>query len=105
MSINKDEYGQILYINVGEDLTGTTLTLILEPKEGDEITRAAADGLTIGTTNITVDGVQFNANEYAYYTIKSGDLDYAGFWRYKLKVKFSATKELSTNYQRIKVMP
>lgn len=99
--MNKDEYGQVLYVNVGQDLTGSTLTLVLQPEQGE--TLELQSGVEIGVTPITVNGTLFNANEYATYTVKEGDLSYAGRWRMKLKVKFSATKELSTDFQNFVV--
>ena len=102
--MNVGEYGQFFRFNVGQDISATTPTLILQPRVGDAIERTIPD-VTIPTSAIVVNGQTFNANEYAEYVVKEGDLKVSGRWRAKLKAKFSATKELVTDYQRFTVMP
>lgn len=96
--MNKGEYGQVLYINVGESLTDCTFTLVLEPEQGTAIERTESDGVAIGSGAVVVDGVTFNDGEYVSYTVLDGDLTYAGRWRMKLKVQFTPTKLLSTDW-------
>lgn len=103
--MNVGEYGQVFRFNRYEDISATTPTLILEPRIGTAIERTTADGVTIPTSTKVIDGETFTANQYIEYVIKEGDLTFAGRWRAKLKMKYSPTKELITDYQRFTVLP
>ena len=103
--MNVGEYGQIFRFNAYQDISATTPTLVLEPRIGTAIERTVTDGVIIPSASITVNGQTFNGNEYIEYTIKEGDLPFAGRWRAKLKLKYSPTKELVTDYQRFTVLP
>lgn len=97
--MNYLEYGQVIYFNADEDISANTNTLILEPQEGT----AKEVSATIGGTDITVNGATYTANEYVSYTVVPKDIDYPGFWRVKLKSKYSSTKELQTDYKKFVV--
>ena len=102
-SINYNEIGQPIRVNLGEDISLATPTLILEPKVGEK--KEITTGVTIPNTPITIGTQTLNANEYVEYTTKDGDLDYAGQWRYKVKLTFSTTDIRQTDYDRFTVLP
>jgi hypothetical protein len=103
--LNKDEFGQTIYIDMGENvLAATELTIVIEPRLGTLKEKLNADGVTVGTTNITVDNVDLLANEYLQYTIKADDLDFAGLWRKKGKALLTATNIVISDYTRFTVL-
>ena len=102
---NKGEYGDVIYANLGEDIsTATELTMVLEPKIGNILEKAISDGVSVGTANIDVNDKTFLANEYIQYTIKEDDLDYAGLWRNKGKAKLSSTNLVVSDYTHFTVL-
>lgn len=102
MSLNKNEVGATIYAAFGSDIsTATSIKLILEP----EIGTAKEFTATLGTSNITVDNIDYVANEYSYYTTTTDtDLDYVGRWRKKLEVTFSASSVLQSDYSKFRVL-
>lgn len=104
MNLNKNEYGQKVYVNMGEDVsTATTITMILQPQIGEKLEKVAADGVAVGSTNITVDDENLIANEYLEYTIKEGDLSYSGMWRKKGEAQLTSTNKVISNYSKFEV--
>lgn len=102
--LNKGEYGQLVYANLGEDVSsGTDLKMVLEPQVGEKLERLAGDGVAVGTSNVTVGDVTFLANQYLQYTILSGDLTYAGTWRLKGEVNLSSTNKVVSDYRQFEV--
>ncbi len=100
--INKGEIGQALRINLGEDISAATSTIIFAEPEVGTVKEFVA---TVPAVPITVNGVTLNANEYAEYTTTSAeDLDYIGRWRMKLKATFSSTEVSQTNYEKFRVL-
>ena len=100
--INKGEIGQTLRINLGEDISAATSTIIFAEPEVGTVKEFVA---TVPAVPITVNGVTLNANEYAEYTTTSAeDLDYIGRWRMKLKATFSSTEVSQTNYEKFRVL-
>lgn len=80
MNFNCGEYGSILRVNLGEDIsTGTSLTVILEPRRGDE--KEFTSNVALGTSNTNVDDETYLANQFLEYTLQNGDLDFIGAWR------------------------
>ena len=103
--LNKNEYGQTIYINFGEDVsTATAFNFILEPKQGEKLERSASDGVILGTSNVDVGDEAYLANQYISYTIKENDLDYAGQWRKKAEATISATKKVISDYDFFEVL-
>jgi len=95
------EYGQLIYVNFGEDISSATeLTIILEPKLGTVIEETA----TLGTANIDVNDEIYLANEYIKYTIQENDLEYAGLWRKKGKVKLSTANLIVSDFTTFTVL-
>ena len=102
--LNKGEYGQLVYANLGEDVSsGTDLKIVLEPQVGKVLNRLAGDGVAVGTVNVTVGDVIFLANQYLQYTILSGDLNYVGNWRLKGEVNLSSTNKVVSDYRQFEV--
>lgn len=100
--INKGEIGVPLRINLGEDISTATETIIIAQPEVGTTKEFVA---TVPNTNVTVDGVTLLANEYAEYTtLTEEDLDYVGRWRMKLKATFSSTDIAQTNYVKFRVL-
>lgn len=101
---NFEEYGQTLYANLDEDVsTATELTMIIEPQLGEPIEVNTSSGVALGTTNVTVNDQTYLANYYITYTIKDGDLDYAGLWRNQGKAQLSASTRVIGDFQRFTV--
>lgn len=80
MTFNKGEYGSKLYVNLGVDISAATdLTVILEPRRGDE--KEFTTNVAVGTANTEVDDNEFLANQFLEYTIQEDDIDEIGQWR------------------------
>ena len=101
-NMNKNEAGQYIRIDLNEDISLATPTLILEPQKGEKL--EITTDVTIPSSPVTVDGHVFSANEYIEYQTLATDLNYAGRWRYKAKLTFSSTDIRQTNYQRFTVL-
>lgn len=102
MSLNFNEVGQPIRINLGEDISLSTPTLILEPQLGEK--KEITSGVTIPDVPVTIGATTLNANEYIEYFTKDGDLDFVGQWRFKAKLDFSSTDVRQTDYQRFTVL-
>jgi len=104
-TLNKDEYGQVVYAKMGEDVsTATDYSFILEPKRGTKQTKAVADGVALGTTNIYVNDELHEANKYLTYTVKEGDLDVSGIWRKRGEATMSETNVVIGDYDLMSVL-
>ena len=101
-SLNKGEVGQPIRINLGEDISLSTPTLILEPKLGAK--KEITTGVTVPAVNVTVGSQTLLANEYIEYFTLAEDLDFVGQWRFKAKLNFSATDIRQTDFQRFSVL-
>lgn len=100
--INKGETGQVLIVNLGEDISTASETLIIAQPEFGTTKEFIA---TVPNVAIVVNGETLNANEYAEYTTASEeDLDYAGRWRMKLKATFGPTDVRQTNFVKFRVL-
>lgn len=91
--LNKYETGQIIRVDLGQDISTNTGTLfILQPQVGtpkndakntdypNSIVRANA---TVGTVDIEVGDETYLANQYLEYTTVTDDLSSSGIWRAK----------------------
>ena len=96
------EVGQPSRINLGEDISLSTPTLILQPEVGK--TKNLTSGVTIPAVDVTVGDETLLANEYVEYFTKEDDLDYVGRWRFKTKLDFSSTDIRQTDYQKFRVL-
>ncbi len=102
---NKGEYGDIIYANLGEDISSASeLTMVLEPKIGNTLEKSTSDGVSVGTSNIDVNDETYLANEYIKYTIAEDDLSYAGLWRKRGKAKLSSTNSVVSDYVQFTVL-
>ena len=101
-NLNFKEVGQPIRINLGENISLATPTLILQPEVGR--TKNIKDGVTIPNTNVTVGDETLLANQYIEYFTKKDDLDYVGRWRFKTKLDFSSTDIRQTDYQKFRVL-
>jgi len=102
-NMNFNEIGQPIRINLGEDISLSTPTLILQPELGN--TKNITDGVTIPAIPVIVGGETLNANEYIEYFTKDKDLDYVGRWKFKAKLDFTSTDIRQTDFQKFKVLP
>lgn len=102
-NLNLNEVGQPIRINLGDDISLSTPTLILQPEIG--ITKEITDGVTVPAVNVTVGDETLLANEYIEYFTKDGDLDYVGRWRFKAKLDFSSSDIRQTDFQKFRVLP
>ena len=103
MSLNFKEIGQIIRVNVDEDISLATPTLILRPELG--VTKEITDGVTIGTVLIITDLETFNPNGYIEYKTVAEDLNYVGRWQKKAKLEFSSTNIQQTDFSKFRVLP
>jgi hypothetical protein len=101
-NMNKNEVGQPIRINFGEDISLATPTLILQPEVG--LTKEITNGVSIPAVPVTVDGETLLANEYVEYLTVLDDLDYVGRWRNKAKLDFSTTDIRQSDYQKFRVL-
>ena len=102
-NLNYNEIGQVIRINLAEDISAATPALILKPEVGEikEIT----SGVTIPGVEVTVDGVIYYPDEYIEYTTQDGDLDYAGRWKKKAKLTFSDSNIQQSDFEKFRVLP
>jgi len=101
MQLNKDEYGQTLRVNFGEDISAATAySFILEPKYGEKLEKTG----TLGTSNVVVDDETYQANQYIEYVTADGDIDKAGDWRMKGEATMSGTNKVIGDYKRFVVL-
>jgi hypothetical protein len=102
-TFNEGEYGSVLRINLGKDISaGTSLTVYLEPKRGDE--KTFTTNLVVGTSNVIVDDEGFLANQYLEYTLQDGDLDEHGQWRARGSAIVSG-ELIKSDYVKFTVLP
>ena len=103
MTFNEGEYGSILRVNLGVDISaGTSLTLYLEPRRGDE--KEFTTNLVVGSSNVTVDDYTFLANQYLEYTLQEDDLDESGQWRARGSAIVSG-ELIKSDYVKLTVLP
>ncbi len=100
--MNFNEIGQPIRINLGEDISLSTPTLILLPEVGFQ--KNITDGVTIPAVAVTVGDETLEANEYIEYFTKAKDLDYVGRWKFKAKLECSSTDIKQTDYQKFRVL-
>ena len=99
MNLNYNEIGQIIQVNVGEDISASTPSLVLLPEVGDKILISA------GVTIPAVDSGDYLANQYIEYTTVEDDLNYVGRWKKKAMLEFSSANIQQTDYVKFQVMP
>lgn len=103
MTFNDGEYGSVLRVNLGTDISaGTSLTLYLQPRRGEE--KEFTTNLVVGSSNVTVDDQSFLANQYLEYTLQDGDLDEAGQWRARGSAIVSG-ELIKSDYVKFTVLP
>lgn len=67
------EYGKTLVLNAGIDLTtATALSVTIRRPDGTTVTTPATP--TVGTTDLTDDGITYAANQHALYVTQDGDI-------------------------------
>ena len=87
--INKGEIGVTISVDFGSDISNAiSALLILEPEVG----KAKEFTATI------------NGQVGSYTTISEEDLNFTGRWRKKLKVTFSNTSVLQSDYEVFRVL-
>ena len=101
-NLNFKEVGQPIRINLGEDISLSTPTLILQPEVGK--TKNLTSGVTIPAVDVTVGDETLLAGEYIEYFTKDKDLDYVGRWKFKAKLDFSSTDIRQTDFQKFRVL-
>lgn len=101
-NLNYNEVGQPIRINLGEDISLATPTLILLPEVGN--VKNIVTGVSIPTLDVTVGDETLLANQYIEYYTLSGDLDYAGRWKFKAKLDFSPSDIRQTDFQKFRVL-
>ena len=105
INYNKDEFGQLIYADMGQDVsTASELKLILQAQvsvNGDK--SEIVTGVTVGAANVDVNDETFLANQYLQYTIKDGDLNKAGLWRVKGEALLSSTNRVIGDYRTFTV--
>lgn len=101
-SLNYNEVGSIIRVNLGYDITSSTPTLIIEPEVGYE--KEITDGVTIPVVTVETDTETFTAGEYIEYSTIECDLDYVGRWRKKAKLEFSSDNIQQSNFEKFRVL-
>ena len=105
MADNVGEFGQTLRAAIGQDVSANIgLTFTIEPQSGNKIERTEANGVTVGTVEVTEGDTVYLANEYLEYVVLDGDLHKDGRWRKKGAAKLSNNQEGVGNYERFTVL-
>lgn len=80
---NNVEYGGYLRLMFNQDISANTnqITLISPPPKGNKTTLKASDGLVVGGSTFSEDGINFVANQYVEYQYKKGELTEVGKWK------------------------
>ena len=84
--MNKNEWGNTFRLNVSEDISANTNTLVLISRSPDtggivkQLTLTVADGLTVPAVPIVINGETYNANEYVEYVFIAEDMSVSGTW-------------------------
>lgn len=103
MTFNEKEYGSVLRVNLGEDISaGTSLTIDLERWRGDK--KEFTTNIAVGTSNTVVDDQTFLANQFLEYTLQEDDLDKAGQWRVRGSAIVSG-ELIKSDYTKMTVLP
>jgi hypothetical protein len=102
-NLNFKEIGQVIRVNLGEDISLATPTLVLLPEVGT--VKNITDGVTIPAVQVVVGDETFEANEYIEYTTIKDDLDYVGRWKKKAKLTFSDSDVQQNDYEKFRVLP
>lgn len=98
--INLNEYGQVIRVDLGQGLSSATnLIVILEPKQGEKLTK---DG-TLGTSDIAVNDQTFLANQYIEYTTVEDDIIESGLYRIKGEATVGTARVIG-DYRKITVL-
>jgi hypothetical protein len=103
MSLNFNEVGEIIRVNVGKDISASTPTLILRPEVGQQ--KEISTGVTIPNVQVVTDAETFEANEYIQYTTVVDDLNYVGRWKKKARLDFSPSNIEQTDFVKFRVLP
>lgn len=85
--LTKHEYGKIIYVNVGADIsTATEAELLFTKPDGTTLSKLLANGVSIPTDPVTADCEIYAANEYLSYTFINGDIDQDGDWNVRSRI-------------------
>jgi hypothetical protein len=116
-AFNKDEYGQVIRVNLSQNiLTNEGLEIIIQPELGHSKNAhrdsdkpkgaviANNPDVIVGEVDITVGDEVYLANEYLEYTIKADDLSKSGTWRVKGSADISSTNRVISDYKRFTVL-
>ena len=94
--MRQNEYGQTLFVQSNIDLTGATnLELYISRPHLVQV-KAVVDGVTIGTTDQTVNGVDYVTGFYVTYVIQQGDFPQAGKYEIRLEADLGAIHHISS---------
>ncbi len=86
-------YGVVLYADTSFSLVGqTTITLDVTRPDGSSFSVTP----TVGSSDITIEGHAFTANEYWTYTTLDGQFPVTGNYKLKLTVQFDVPKRLKS---------
>jgi len=102
-NLNYNETGQLIRVNAGKDITAATPSLALLPEVG--VKKVIVDGVSIPLVDAEVGNDTYYAGEYIEYTTLDDDLDYAGRWKKKAFLEYSAGNIEQTDYVKFRVMP
>ncbi len=102
MSLNTNEIGKPIRINVGKDISASIPTLILVPEFG--VPQEITQGVTIPAVDVTVDNEVYSANEYIEFLTLGDTLDYAGRWKKQAELYFSPANVEKTDFIKFRVL-
>ena len=105
LELNEGETGQVLRVNLGEDISAATaLGFTLQPKYGESIEKTQLSGVSVGTSNVDVGDNTYLANQYLEYTIATDDLDFSGQFRMKGSATLSSSNKIISDYEYVTVL-
>lgn len=102
------EYGKTLVLNAGVDISpgagATALSVVIRRPDGSTVTSPATP--TVGTTDLTVDGITYAANRHALYVTQDGDIpaNIDGYYSIQLSVEFGATSRRKSITRTLEVL-
>lgn len=101
-NLNLNEIGSIIRVNLNEDITASTPTLILQPELGNA--KEITTGVTIPLVTVVTELETFESGEYIEYKTIDGDLDYVGRWRKKAKLFFTSSDIQQNDFEKFRVL-
>ena len=94
--MRQNEFGETLFVQTNIDITGATNLNLFISRPHLDIVRTTVDGVTIGTTNQAVNGIDYVIGFYVTYVIQNGDITQAGQYEVRLEFDLGSIHHVSS---------